>query len=231
MRPRIVIGVVLSLVLGLGAFSVTSRAASAQAISSLPASVWSAVSTDAVGRTGIDGSNLVLLRFAPVTFNDGCLGLGQASESCLLAQTDGYVVWVAAGDAVLRYHTNSTGSVVRLGPDRPTRAGAMVEGLLAGVRDRVQQQDRDRIGRMVSGDAPRGGGFGLVVFGGGTTEQLRVGAACGPVLPVSAAFWATVDGEFVVYVPAAQVAAVNARWLEAFRLGIPGNTPLLMRCQ
>lgn len=203
----------------------------AQSVTSLPQSVWNAVSTDAATQTGVPLVEVTLLRFVPVIFNDGCLGLGRANESCILALTDGYVVWVAAGDTVLRYHTDTSGNAVRLAPERPSRQVAMAEPIPDGVRDRRQDQIREQAGRIVSGETPRGGGFGLVVFGGGTTAQLRTGLDCAPVLPMNAAFWATVDGQFVVYVPASQVGAVNERWHEAFQLGIPPNTPLLVRCQ
>ena len=71
------------------------------------------------------------------------------------------------------------------------------------------------------------GGFGLIAFGGGSGAQLVAASGC----PAGTArFWATVGGAFVVYIPAAKVAAVNSAWEAAFDGGIPAGTPLLGRC-
>lgn len=71
-------------------------------------------------------------------------------------------------------------------------------------------------------------GFGLVVFSGGTEQQLLSATMC----PAStAAFWAS-DGRggFLAYVPGTTIAAVNAPWFADFALGIPTDTPLIGRC-
>jgi hypothetical protein len=83
-------------------------------------------------------------------------------------------------------------------------------------------------GRMVSGSIPAGGGFGLVVFGGGTSAELVTASAC----PVSSsAFWASAQGGFVTYVPGTTVSAVNQAWQALFAAGIPSGTALLGRCR
>ncbi|MDA1061332.1 MAG: hypothetical protein O2895_00200 [Chloroflexi bacterium] len=81
-------------------------------------------------------------------------------------------------------------------------------------------------GQILGGQIPAAG-FGLVVFGGGSGAQLLAASGCAAG---SARFWATVGGRFVVYIPAAQVAAVNGAWDAAFDGGIPAHTPLLGRC-
>jgi hypothetical protein len=84
-------------------------------------------------------------------------------------------------------------------------------------------------GQIVSGSIPADGGFGLVVFGGGTYDQLVSASQC-PVARV--AFWATQGGSFIVYVPATTVGAVNAPFESAFpNRAIPPSTPFLGRCQ
>ena len=81
-------------------------------------------------------------------------------------------------------------------------------------------------GEIVGGSVPSSG-FGLIVFGGGSSQELIAAAGC----PVSAArFWATSGGGFLVYIPGTQVAAVNAAWESRFASGIPELTPLLARC-
>jgi hypothetical protein len=81
-------------------------------------------------------------------------------------------------------------------------------------------------GKIVGGAVPEKG-FGLIVFGGGSTDQLVAAAACSKQ---SSAFWASLDGQFVSYVPAATVAVVNAGWNAQFGGGIPASTALIARC-
>ena len=81
-------------------------------------------------------------------------------------------------------------------------------------------------GEILGGGVPAQG-FGLIVFGGGSGPQLAAASGC----PAGTAqFWATTGGTFVVYIPAAKVAAVNSAWEAAFGGGIPAGTPLLARC-
>ncbi len=68
----------------------------------------------------------------------------------------------------------------------------------------------------------------LVVFNGGTIEQLVTASGCPRQ---TAAFFFTFDGAFVVYIPGAQVAAVNAEVLTHFVDGaIPAGTPFIGKC-
>jgi hypothetical protein len=71
-------------------------------------------------------------------------------------------------------------------------------------------------------------GFGLFVFGGGTSEQLVAATGCPTT---TAALWSTdASGDFIVYVPGTSVATVNAAWHAKFAGGIPPATPLIGRC-
>ena len=74
---------------------------------------------------------------------------------------------------------------------------------------------------------PVSGGFGLFVFGGGSAEQLVAASGCPTV---SSAFWATVNGTFVPFIPGTAITAVNAAFNAAFPNGIPAGTPLIGRC-
>lgn len=83
-------------------------------------------------------------------------------------------------------------------------------------------------GALVSGSIPANGGFGLVVFGGGTSAELVAASSC----PTgSSAFWASSGGSFVTYVPGTAISAVNQAWLALFAGGIPSGTPLIGRCR
>ena len=85
-------------------------------------------------------------------------------------------------------------------------------------------------GTFTIGSVPSNGGFALVVFGGGTFEQLVAAARC----PGNqAAFWVTnIRGDFVTFIPGATaVAAVNAPFAATFpERRIPPSTPLIARC-
>lgn len=71
-------------------------------------------------------------------------------------------------------------------------------------------------------------GFGLSVFSGGTLEQLVTASRCDRA---AAAFFFTFDGAFMVYVPGAQVSAVNAPILARFaEATVPAGTPLFGKC-
>ena len=82
-------------------------------------------------------------------------------------------------------------------------------------------------GKIVSGTIPATGGAGLIVFGGGSREELFTASGCPKA---TAAFWTSQNGTFVTYIPAATVAVVNAAWDEVFPNGIPAGTALIGRC-
>lgn len=80
--------------------------------------------------------------------------------------------------------------------------------------------------RLVSGNIPAGG-FGLVVFSGGTADALLAATGCPRQ---TAAFWTTTAGRFVVYIPATTVAAVNADWRALYPTALPANAAILGKC-
>lgn len=82
-------------------------------------------------------------------------------------------------------------------------------------------------GTIISGAIPQGGGFGLIVYGGGTLQQLVTATGC-PVATM--ALWATVSGTFVTYVPGTTVSVVNAEFLATYPGNIPANTPFVGKC-
>jgi hypothetical protein len=82
-------------------------------------------------------------------------------------------------------------------------------------------------GTIVSGQVPRTGGYGLFVFGGGSSEELVSASGCPRE---TAVFWATSEGEFVGFIPGSAVSAVNAQWETLFADGIPAYTGIVGRC-
>jgi hypothetical protein len=86
---------------------------------------------------------------------------------------------------------------------------------------------RSTEGRILRGSVPASG-YGLLVFGGGSEEELLAASGCPPA---TAVFWATDHaGDFVTLVHGARVEAVNDEWKALFPSGIPAGTPLLARC-
>ncbi len=80
-------------------------------------------------------------------------------------------------------------------------------------------------GTVTSGAIPKNGGFGLIVYGGGTAAQLVTAAGLDPR---TCAFWGTVGGNFVTYVPGTRVSIVNESFFSVFPGGfIPANTPFI----
>ncbi len=90
-----------------------------------------------------------------------------------------------------------------------------------------QAQGGGAPGTIISGSIPIAGGFGLFVFGGGTSQQLLTASGC----PQSTAtFFSTNSGAFVVYIPGSGVQAVNAAWNALYANGIPATTALIGKC-
>jgi hypothetical protein len=82
---------------------------------------------------------------------------------------------------------------------------------------------------IISGSIPPGGGFGLVVFGGGTIPQLVSATGC-PVATM--ALFATVNGALVAFVPGSTIAIVNAEFMGMFVDGtIPDGAVFIGRCR
>lgn len=81
-------------------------------------------------------------------------------------------------------------------------------------------------GRILGEPAPAQG-FGLVVFGGGTNEELIAATGCASAWLT---LWTVDDGRYVVYVPDG-VALLNARWDALFAGGVPAGQPILVRCE
>ena len=83
-------------------------------------------------------------------------------------------------------------------------------------------------GSVSSGSIPAAGGFGLIVASGNITAVVTA-SGCPAA---SMALWATVNGNFVTYVPGTTITAVNADFLAALPGGnLPAGTPLIGKCK
>lgn len=109
----------------------------------------------------------------------------------------------------------------------PTSGGTTASTSPGTVAEVAPPAAPSTTGKIVGGSIPAGGGVGLVVYGGGSKEELFAASGCPKA---TAVFWASQDGKFVTYIPAATVAVVNAAWDNVFEEGIPAGTALVGRC-
>ena len=81
----------------------------------VPPDVVQAAQADLAERLGgEDPAAYEVLRSEPVTWSDGCLGVNEPDIACTTALVDGFALWLSDGDVAYRYHTDATGTVVRL---------------------------------------------------------------------------------------------------------------------
>ena len=86
---------------------------------------------------------------------------------------------------------------------------------------------RQQVASIISGQVFPGG-ISMVVFSGGTTEELIEAIGC--PLPTLAMWASTSSGSLVQYT-VGRPAFVNAAWTSMFTNGLPELTPLLLKCE
>ncbi len=187
-------------------------------------STITAAVVDAAGNRVADGT--------PVSFTISA-NVGAVSTVCTTT-TNGTATTVVAlvgatGNVLVSTNWNETG-VVASGSTCTTAGSqtlAVNVGLPSGGLVGGPTAPAAGAGTISSGTVPATG-FGLVVFGGGTTAQLVTASKCPAA---TAAFFATTAGGFVVYVPGTTIAAVNADFLALFPAGnIAAGTAFLGKC-
>ena len=187
-----------------------------------PALIDAAVRADVAARANVSEDAVTIARTAPVTWTDGCLGVYTPQTACTLALVDGFAIWAVAGGAGYRYHSDLT-TIVFFSADGIDPASIGVAPLPEGALPRD-----DHTGQILSGSIPVAGGFGLIVFGGGSYDQLLSASGCPAA---TARFWVTdAEGNFVILVPASAVASVNAGFDALFAGFIGPLTPLIGTC-
>ncbi len=82
----------------------------------LPRSVEQAVRQDLSQRLNVPLRKVKIVSFTPQTWSDGCLGLGGATENCLLVQVEGWRIEVTHNQQTWIYRTDKTANVIRLEP-------------------------------------------------------------------------------------------------------------------
>ncbi|OUL33246.1 hypothetical protein [Nostoc sp. 106C] len=113
----------------------------------LPQSVKNQVLQAASTRLQQPISRLNIIQAQQQTWSDGCLGLGNANESCIRSVVPGWRVVVAAVGQTLVYHTDQTGSALRLN-ENPSQIAN--QKLPQKVRDAVLRQASQVSGLPIS---------------------------------------------------------------------------------
>ncbi|MEH2241165.1 hypothetical protein [Nostoc sp.] len=140
----------------------------------LPTSVKNAVLQAASRRLQQPISQLTIIQAQQQTWKDGCLELAKADEFCTQALVSGWRVVVGGGEQTLVYHTNQTGSAVRLNEKAN-------EGTLAPVQIPVSELppplDRGIVFRQISSGGFAGRTYETVLLKDGRLIRVRIGDA------------------------------------------------------
>jgi hypothetical protein len=140
----------------------------------LPVSVKNAVLQAASRRLQQPISQLTIINAEQQTWKDGCLELANADEFCTQALIPGWRVVVGAVNQTLVYHTNQTGSALRLNQKAN-------EGRVAPVRIPVGELppplDRDIVFRQISSGGFAGRTYETVLLKDGRLIRVRIGDA------------------------------------------------------
>lgn len=131
MNKTIVLGV-LVFVIGVSAYAVSRNASREAPIVTNPMTVTSGENpqpggihdlpvepaaakarADLAATLSVDEKSIVIMQISDTEWTDGCLGLGQAHESCLQALVPGFKVELLASGKTYLYRTDKTGDSVR----------------------------------------------------------------------------------------------------------------------
>ncbi|MDA0365843.1 MAG: hypothetical protein O3B31_14190 [Chloroflexi bacterium] len=144
-------------------------------------------------------------------------------------------VWAQTGGAVVEITANGTELRFVAGSVDGAQLTFAVTAIDPGVRyasDEVRvfvttspPPVSTGVGEILSGALPSQGGFGALLFGGGTTDQLLVAAGCAG----NARFWVTANGRFVAHISDA-AGFVNAGWNALFPDGISPRAIVIGQC-
>ncbi|MDP8964403.1 MAG: hypothetical protein M3O33_10560 [Cyanobacteriota bacterium] len=109
--------------------------------SNLPNSVADAVLRAASEQLGVPRSQLKITQAQQQTWPDRCLGLGSPVELCASALTPGWRVTVEGKQQRLVYHTDTTGSLIRLNKNESNLSEANLPQSVADAVIRVASKD------------------------------------------------------------------------------------------
>ncbi|MFN6482449.1 MULTISPECIES: hypothetical protein [unclassified Nostoc] len=140
----------------------------------LPASVKNAVLQAASRRLQQPISRLTIIQAQQQTWNNSCLELANADEFCSQAIISGWRVVVGAVEQNLVYHTNQTGSAIRLNEKANNSTLSPVQ---IPVSELPPPLDRDIVFRQISSGGFAGRTYETVLLKDGRLIRVRIGDA------------------------------------------------------
>ncbi|MEH2012509.1 hypothetical protein [Nostoc sp.] len=140
----------------------------------LPASVKNAVLQAASKRLQQPISQLRIIEAQQQTWRDGCLELPNADEFCTQALVSGWRVVVGEGEQTLVYHTNQTGSAIRLNQKASSSALTPVQ---IPVSQLPPPLARYVVFRQISSGGFTGRTYETVLLKDGQLIRVRIGNA------------------------------------------------------
>jgi hypothetical protein len=140
----------------------------------LPASVKNVVLQAASRRLQEPISKLTIIQAQQQTWRDGCLELGNLNELCAQALISGWRVVVRGVDQTLVYHTNQTGSVVRVNEKTSESTLSPVQ---IPASELPPPLDRDIVFRQISSGGFAGRTYETVLLKNGGLIRVRIGDA------------------------------------------------------
>lgn len=101
-------------VLMLALTACTTAGQPADGSADLPGDVQTAVISTVAEEMGYDQQDVIIVSGEQATWQDSCLGAGGPAESCLRADTPGYLVMVEVDGEPVEVRTDETGQQVRI---------------------------------------------------------------------------------------------------------------------
>lgn len=142
-------------------------------VNRLPRQVADAVLKDLSQRQGIPIRELNITNYRQQTWRNGCLELPQPDEICTQALVPGWRVVVSRGKQNWIYHTNQTGSVVRLNQNDTST----VQPIPIPTGELPPPLDRNVIFREISSGGFAGRTYQTVLLNDGQLIRVRIGDA------------------------------------------------------
>lgn len=139
-------------------------------------------------------------------------------------QLEGAAVTLSPSGASVTFQAPEEAGTLRFQVTANGPRGLATDTVRVQIRSTVPIAGEGR-GRILAGEVPSAG-VGLIYFGGGSNDELVEATSCEVDL---VRFFATSEGRFIGFIPAAQVPIVNAEWNALFPEGL-SETPLIVRC-
>lgn len=196
-QARIFTALVLTGILSVGSVLTLIKSASASAINvlpetinevtkqndkqiRLPRSVANTVLRNASQRDGVSAKKLKIVDYSQQTWRNGCLELPQTNELCTQALVPGWKVAVSDGQQNWIYHTNQTGTVVRLS-ERDSKIDEPQSSTLKPVPIPANQLppplQQNVVFRQISSGGFAGRTYETVLLNDGRLIRVRIGDA------------------------------------------------------